>query len=500
MSTLIRHLFISPFRLFGDDCIIQWTREGKRGAPLLYRSKPYTTITITANEAAEYVRRMNRKLPDPTMVRRRGEPHDETTSIKSNLILADPLRSAPLQRPTSIAPQLQTIPAAVYRNASTVAETASHCAGGKSETKAAFKNKRGAAAAARRQEQVPSKILAKAVPIGKTFATSSRRPTTLKKSPQKRKNAAETPNHRRGASKQVGGGGRKRKADESPEIPPDIDHPSHHRLPPPLMLLLQDHVPPPPQIAKSKRDISSNCQKLTQNAPPTQGIKRQSSAENAPRKPSQLKFVPIKGLATITSSVSSSSSNNSHPPPSKVQIIDPTILSPSEDVPDSAKGSILFQHLQRKVAPKPTANSSTSSSKENGSTYHGNKQTHDNPGSHGLNVKRTAGLSREETRIQTIGNGHRGERHAVLGVSKSDGLVESIIFNEEVEDLEQEIILEEIVEEEEVVLCEINDSAEIIEEEVCELDYVSMEEPIELYGGFLFIFHLRLLGSTLIDV
>lgn len=391
--------------------------------------------------------------------------------LKSTIVMVDPLRTVPPHQPFSIAPQIQSAATTVYRSAAAVTVPASTATPLVQPREATLKSKREQ----RREESASSRAPVKTGPT--SLASSGSRAASAKKG-AKRKSVAE--NHSPRRMSKLGGKMRKRRAQDTLSSRDSLDvnfelpayfqfgeDPAHHhqyhsdRLP-------LDHVP---QVTKSKKELSSNRQKVNPKARSAQSLN--SLARPAYAHPPVTSTKPRKGSVTATVSPRLS------PPPAKVQIIDQTMAS-GGSLPGN--GSILFNHLQRKIVTTPSTPSSLASLQaENGFAFRGRERAEE-------------GLSIEDVKIRTIGNGNAGAETRLVA-SKSDGLLESIIFDID-EEVQDEVVLEEFVEEEvgegseghvlEDLYCELNDTAEIIEEEeeeeMSELDYVTLQEPIEIYG------------------
>lgn len=263
------------------------------------------------------------------------------------------------------------------------------------------------------------------------------------------------------------------------------EDPAHHQHRLPL-----DDVP---QVTKAKKELSLNCQKVNAKGKSAQSLNSLAHQHHPPT------VTPTKqrkeSVTTTTTTSSWAGKTRLSPPPAKVQIIN-QLVATEGSLPGN--GSILFHHLQRKIATfpsTPSPSSITSLQAENGFAFRGRESAEER-------------LSKE-IKMRTLGNGNTAEGTRLLA-SKSDGLLESIIFDmdDEEEEEQDEVVLEEFVDEDvgegseghvlEDLYCDLNDTAEIIEEEeMCELDYVSMQEPIEIYGKFQVHFCVNLFAHPL---
>lgn len=421
----------ASFRLFGDDCIIQWTREGKRGAPLLCRTKAYTTLTITADEAAAYVRRLNRKLPAPSNTKRAvlPTPHEfEPQAVPKNVVLVDPLRAQPLPRPLSIAPLLPEGSSVVQRNVDMTTTTAKMPASDTHKiTRDHPPQRREMNTSHIRQlrEQnhpattaiTPHLATRKIIP-GKSPAGSKIRALLSSPSdPRIQKTPLKI------------GSTRKRNATQLEVLP---------RIPDTFT----------PLVAKSKKDITSNVLKMNHSQPPYPAAT--TPPVHVPIPPPKINQKPIKPQRrSIGSKKSPIMEAPLVPPPPKVQIIDQTMVKPAVA---PSNGSILYSHLQRKIPPK----SLPVSTPINGAS---NKR----PDSE------VAGIDEKVVAVQSLSQS-RVEETQIIEEQPMESPISGTRIEAGTEGEHEEILMEdgeEVVVDlsDDKIIYELNDSAEIIEED-----------------------------------
>lgn len=275
----------------------------------------------------------------------------------------------------------------------------------------------------------------------------------------------------------------------------------------------------PPQIAKSKKDISSNVKKLNRLAtkaetttPPTlittnychyegsqplpsptaidSNVVVKSVSERGQRRPPGRPALVNKKASSLSSGKilippkdkPQFSNNDIHPPPVQVQQqnkihIDQT----TKTIIPSGNGSILFNHLQRKTVPKSnTSSSASSSSSSKCNVVNGVPNLfglsndivvgHEKMATTKTNVVNLKSnnenrISGDKHRVKGE-NGHLGELRGVadsdLRCSRSDGLIETVV-NERVESEHgQRLEVDMDDDEEEIVLVE-DEEQEVME-------------------------------------
>lgn len=283
---------------------------------------------------------------------------------------------------------------------------------------------------------------------------------------------------------------RKRKASLSSPPPPhcievDLRTPLHtdHSACNPLL----PHVAHVLQVAKSKRDISSNCQQLKQMAKPTAITTTTTQSFHTPPTEITIKQQPTTAAHTHPQAAGTAANyhrkglkavatrpGKDHPPPSKVQIIDQQML--VKEPPVAAlpgNGSILFNRLQRTMAPKRIGTTTTTTTKA--------EVFQDRDSELKFLEEDRVSVKEEEEQMMEQVNGHSRREDVKRGdsgfsgdtmiVDNGDELVEVVIRDE---------VVERVAETTEDIYC--CDPAEIIEEEVVmvELDYE--EDAFVVYG------------------
>lgn len=283
---------------------------------------------------------------------------------------------------------------------------------------------------------------------------------------------------------------RKRKASLSSPPPPhciEVDlrtplHTDHSACNP---LLPHAHVL---QVAKSKRDISSNCQQLKQMAKPTAITTTTTQSFHTPPTEITIKQQPTTAAHTHPQAAGTAANyhrkglkavatrpGKDHPPPSKVQIIDQQML--VKEPPVAAlpgNGSILFNRLQRTMAPKRIGTTTTTKAEVFQDRVSELKFLEEDR----VSVKEE---EEEEEQMMEQVNGHSRREDVKRGDSGFSGDTMMVDNGDElVEVVIKEDVVERVAETTEDIYC--CDPAEIIEEEVVmvELDYE--EDAFVVYG------------------
>lgn len=272
----------------------------------------------------------------------------------------------------------------------------------------------------------------------------------------------------------------------------------------------------PPQIAKSKKDISSNVKKLNRlstkaekTPPPTlittnychydgsqplpsptaidSNVVVKSVSERGQRRPPGRpalvnKKATSSGKILIPTKDKPQLNNNDIHPPVQVQQnkihIDQTTT--TKTIIPSGNGSILFNHLQRKTVPKPnTSSSAPSSSSSKSNVVNGVPNLfgisndiavgHEKMAVTKTNVVNLKSNNENRISVDTQGmkgeNGHLGGLRGVAGrdlrCSRSDGLIEAVV-NERHESGHEQRLEVDMDDEEEIVLVE-DEEQEVME-------------------------------------